>query len=254
MTSPRSCGSPSGRVPARDRPHVRLRRGGRGAPLRRHRPQARATSCSGSPDTSGSTEITPARLPRPPPVARRRLRKWRHRPAPHWSSSVTRRRRPSTRSSGSPTYARRPSPAHPTTRWLAGRLRPRAPYVVHDHDPLGHVAAAWVEFFDDQSTFGVLELEIERAVEAAERHAMSVPDYYVVLHPEDAAHHVEALVARRARERVADARHPVARRRRLARAAAASAADRSGLARRRVVAAARRGRRARPGRAARGSG
>jgi hypothetical protein len=31
----------------------------------------------------------------------------------------------------------------------------------------------------------VLELEIERAVEAAERHAISVPDYYVVLHPEE---------------------------------------------------------------------
>jgi len=59
-----------------------------------------------------------------------------------------------------------------------------APYVVHDHDPLGHVAAAWVEFFDDQSTYGVLELEIERALDAAVRHDFSVPDYYVVIHPE----------------------------------------------------------------------
>lgn len=67
-------------------------------------------------------------------------------------------------------------------RWSASAV---APYVVHDRDPLGHVAAAWVEFFDDQSTFGVLELEIERAVEAAERHAIAVPDYYVVLHPEE---------------------------------------------------------------------
>ena len=66
-------------------------------------------------------------------------------------------------------------------RWSASS---DAPYVVHDHDPLAHVAAAWVEFFDDQSTFGVLELEIERAVEAVERHAISVPDYYVVVHPE----------------------------------------------------------------------
>ena len=66
-------------------------------------------------------------------------------------------------------------------RWSATAV---APYVVHDRDPLGHVAAAWVEFFDDQSTFGVLELEIDRAMEAAERHAMNVPDYYVVLHPE----------------------------------------------------------------------
>ena len=68
------------------------------------------------------------------------------------------------------------------TRWSATA---DAPYVVHDRDPLGHVAAAWVEFFDDQSTFGVLELEIERALDAAERHAISVPDYYVVLQPEE---------------------------------------------------------------------
>ena len=66
-------------------------------------------------------------------------------------------------------------------RWSAAA---GTPYLVHDRDPLGHVAAAWVEFFDDQSTFGVLELEIDRAVEAIERHAISVPDYYVVLQPE----------------------------------------------------------------------
>ncbi|MGX5696765.1 hypothetical protein ACWKWP_11255 [Agromyces soli] len=58
------------------------------------------------------------------------------------------------------------------------------PYLVHDRDPLGHLAAAWVEFFDDRATYGVLELEIERAVEQASRHALAVPDYYVVLHPE----------------------------------------------------------------------
>ncbi|ROQ40675.1 hypothetical protein EDF46_0034 [Frondihabitans sp. PhB188] len=34
-----------------------------------------------------------------------------------------------------------------------------APYVVHDADPLGHVAHAWVEFYDDRSTAGALELE-----------------------------------------------------------------------------------------------
>jgi hypothetical protein len=66
-------------------------------------------------------------------------------------------------------------------RWAATT---GTPYLVHDHDPLAHVAAAWVEFFDDQSTYGVLELEIERAVEAVERHALSVPDYYIVIHPE----------------------------------------------------------------------
>jgi hypothetical protein len=66
-------------------------------------------------------------------------------------------------------------------RWSAAST---APYVVHDHDPLGHVAAAWVEFFDEQVTLGVLELEIDRAVTAAERHLFEVPDYYVVIHPE----------------------------------------------------------------------
>lgn len=66
-------------------------------------------------------------------------------------------------------------------RWSAAST---APYVVHDRDPLGHVAAAWVEFFDEQVTLGVLELEIDRAVEAAERHLIAVPDYYVVVRPE----------------------------------------------------------------------
>ncbi|WP_394550694.1 hypothetical protein ACDF64_09415 [Agromyces sp. MMS24-JH15] len=66
-------------------------------------------------------------------------------------------------------------------RWSAAGDRP---YVVHDRDPLAHVAAAWVEFYDDLSTYEVLELEIERAVEASTRRAMHVPDYYVVLHPE----------------------------------------------------------------------
>ena len=66
-------------------------------------------------------------------------------------------------------------------RWSSGSA---APYVVHDHDPLAHVAAAWVEFFDDLSTYGVLELEIARALEAAGRHELDVPDYYVVIHPE----------------------------------------------------------------------
>ena len=64
--------------------------------------------------------------------------------------------------------------------WVRGAA---TPYLVHDSDPLQHVAAAWVEFFDDQSTLGALELEIERAVEALERGAVAVPDYYVVVDP-----------------------------------------------------------------------
>lgn len=66
-------------------------------------------------------------------------------------------------------------------RWSA---QATGPYVVHDHDPLGHVASAWVEFFEEQITLGVLELEIDRAIDAAGRHLIAVPDYYVVIHPE----------------------------------------------------------------------
>ncbi|PZF61204.1 hypothetical protein DEI92_06300 [Curtobacterium sp. MCBD17_034] len=57
-------------------------------------------------------------------------------------------------------------------------------YVVHDADPLAHVAAAWVEFFDDRSTLGTLELEVETALAAFAAGHRVMPDYYVVLDPE----------------------------------------------------------------------
>jgi hypothetical protein len=57
-------------------------------------------------------------------------------------------------------------------------------YVVHDADPLAHVAHAWVEFFDDRSTGGALEVEIETALTAFARGERVMPDYYVVLDPE----------------------------------------------------------------------
>ncbi len=58
------------------------------------------------------------------------------------------------------------------------------PYVVHDSDPLTHVANAWVEFFDDRSTGGALDLEVEQAVSAFALGERIMPDYYVVLEPE----------------------------------------------------------------------
>ena len=66
-------------------------------------------------------------------------------------------------------------------RWVSSS---HLPYVVHDHDPLSHVAAAWVEFFDDQTTLGTLDFEIDRALTALERGLAAMPDYYVVLEPE----------------------------------------------------------------------
>lgn len=59
-----------------------------------------------------------------------------------------------------------------------------ASYVVHDADPLGHVAAAWVEFYDDKSTLGTLELEVSVALDAFAAGERVMPDYYVVLDPE----------------------------------------------------------------------
>lgn len=59
-----------------------------------------------------------------------------------------------------------------------------ATYVVHDTDPLVHVAAAWVEFFDDRSTLGALEVEVDEAVGAFANGTSFMPDYYVVLEPE----------------------------------------------------------------------
>ena len=61
------------------------------------------------------------------------------------------------------------------------------PYVVHDRDPLGHVAAAWVEFFDDQVSLGTLDLEVDRALSALEGGDVSMPDYYVVVDPQSLA-------------------------------------------------------------------
>jgi hypothetical protein len=66
-------------------------------------------------------------------------------------------------------------------RWQSSS---QTPYLVHDRDPLEHVAAAWVEFFDDLATLGSLELEIERVLIALGQDAISLPDYYVVLAPE----------------------------------------------------------------------
>lgn len=59
------------------------------------------------------------------------------------------------------------------------------PWIVHDADPLEHVAAAWVELFEERSTLGALEVEVEQALAHFERGAL-MPDYYIVLEPEAA--------------------------------------------------------------------
>jgi hypothetical protein len=61
-----------------------------------------------------------------------------------------------------------------------------AQLVIHDADPLEHVAAAWVELFESRSTLGVLEVEVETALAQFEDGAAIMPDYYIVLDPTEA--------------------------------------------------------------------
>ena len=67
------------------------------------------------------------------------------------------------------------------TRAVAAASRP---YVVHDADPLEHVAAAWVELFEERATLGTLEVEVETLLRLFEVGEAVMPDYYVVVGPE----------------------------------------------------------------------
>lgn len=58
------------------------------------------------------------------------------------------------------------------------------PYVVHDADPLEHVATAWAELYEERSTLGVLETEVELLLELFAAGDVVMPDYYLVAGPE----------------------------------------------------------------------
>jgi hypothetical protein len=58
------------------------------------------------------------------------------------------------------------------------------PYVVHDADPLEHVAAAWVELYEERSTLGSLETEVDALLSLFATGEAVMPDYYVVAGPE----------------------------------------------------------------------
>jgi hypothetical protein len=58
------------------------------------------------------------------------------------------------------------------------------PYVVHDADPLEHVAAAWVELYEERATLGTLEVEVDLLLGLFEAGDAVMPDYYVVAGPE----------------------------------------------------------------------
>ncbi|HAQ59363.1 MAG TPA: hypothetical protein DCR63_02560 [Microbacterium sp.] len=62
------------------------------------------------------------------------------------------------------------------------------PWIVHDADPLEHVAAAWVELYEERATLGTLEVEVETALAHFEEGTALMPDYYIVLDPDAAEH------------------------------------------------------------------
>lgn len=69
-------------------------------------------------------------------------------------------------------------------RAVAAASGPAVPYVVHDADPLEHVAAAWVELYEERATLGTLEVEVETLLELFDAGDAIMPDYYVVAGPE----------------------------------------------------------------------
>ncbi|WP_426321511.1 hypothetical protein [Microbacterium sp. E-13] len=58
------------------------------------------------------------------------------------------------------------------------------PYVIHDADPLEHVASAWVELYEERSTLGSLETEVDALLALFASGEAVMPDYYVVAGPE----------------------------------------------------------------------
>lgn len=86
------------------------------------------------------------------------------------------------------------------------------PWVVHDADPLEHVAAAWIELYEERATLGSLEIEVETALAQFAAGEAIMPDYYIVLDPEEAAgtwrHWWCGALGHRAPQRVLPAQSP----------------------------------------------
>jgi hypothetical protein len=66
--------------------------------------------------------------------------------------------------------------------WQAA-TRTRAPYLVHDADPLALVVDAWVRRYDQQGPVGELEVAMRETVDRWRSRAIELPDYYLLLDP-----------------------------------------------------------------------
>jgi hypothetical protein len=66
----------------------------------------------------------------------------------------------------------------------AEAARAHAPYLVHDADPLGAVADAWVRRFDEDGPIGELEVAVAETLARWRVGSVELPDYYLVLDAE----------------------------------------------------------------------
>jgi hypothetical protein len=73
----------------------------------------------------------------------------------------------------------------PSAELTDAASRSSVPYVVHDADPLAAVRDAWVDYFDESAPVGGLEVAIEATIRSLRAEATLLPDYYIVLDPED---------------------------------------------------------------------
>jgi hypothetical protein len=112
-----------------------------------------------------------------------------------------------------------PDPAAPpleraTAAWQAA-TGTKAPYLVHDADPLIMVADAWVRRYDQQGPAGELEVAVRETLARWRARAIELPDYYLLLDSETWAptrrHWYLGLLARTAPARVAPAEPTAAR-------------------------------------------
>jgi hypothetical protein len=68
--------------------------------------------------------------------------------------------------------------------WRETIARAHTPYVVHDHDPLEQLRAAWIGFFDDTVPVGTMEVAIQTTTVSLRGEREALPDYYIVCDPE----------------------------------------------------------------------
>ncbi len=76
-----------------------------------------------------------------------------------------------------------PSLDRAVAAWSAA-TRTHTPYFVHDADPVGAVADAWVRRYDEEGPIGELEVVVADTLLRWRAGSLELPDYYLVLDAE----------------------------------------------------------------------